>query len=238
MPKRYREFALPLLLLAVAGVLVGVLVLEWLHYRTAETEMKNRLAQKVEVRLPATDGGQERYELPGLDQYNATVERPLFMENRKPAEVDTSEPEAPPAPRAPLNIKLMGVSLTSEQAVGLFVDARGKYKRLHKGEQMSESGWTVVDIFADKTVMEQDGTREELKLIKPKVKRPQGPPAQPGMPPPQPGQFPGQPMPPPDPNNPELPQDPAAADPNNPNETVDETVPIPPEDFPPDPPPQ
>ena len=236
MPKRYRDYALPLLLFAGCGLLLVALLSEWAYHRNRQAELKARLAEKVEVRLQAPTVGQERYELPGLDIYAATVERPLFMESRRPAVEDASQPETVNVVKAPLNLKLMGVLTAPDQAVGLFVDSKGKYKRLRKNETMA--GWKVAELEPGKAVMEQDGTREELKVFKPKDKKKPGPPAPvqppagqiPGQPIPQPpGGFPGQPVPVPGAVNLEPP--PIPMEPEQPNSDVplDETA-VPPEE--------
>ena len=135
----------------------------------------------------------------------------------------------------------MGVIFAPDDTMGLFVDAQGKYKRLHLHDSIG--GWKVAEIKADRAVMEQDEAREELKLAKPKQKKPGQ--QKPGNPPPpfgganMPGQpLPGQPFPgqqpppfgPSNPNNLNAPEE--SVDTEQPNEAVDETA-IPPEEPPP-----
>lgn len=244
MPKRYREYGLALLALAASGVLLLVLLGEWLHYRGREADLRSRLAAKVDVRLPGPAKDGLAYELPGLEEYAETVARPLFMESRKPAEVDASEPQAASAPRLPLRAKLMGVVFAPGQPpLGLFVDARGKYKRLHSGDASLLDGWKVVRIEADRATLEQDGTENVLKLLKPRPKIPQAPPPpQPGAPPeaapPAEVGAPEEPPPEPpfDPNNPEIPQEPETIDAEqpNPDEQPVEEIPVEPEEIPPE----
>jgi hypothetical protein len=231
MSKRYREYGLALALLACAGLLAAVLLGEWAHYRAKKADMKKRLAAPVEIHLQAPPPEEAHDGLPGLDNYTVTVERPLFMEGRRPAEADAKAPEAAPAQHLPLTAKLMGIVLAPGQATGLFVDAQGKYKRLRQNDSLGD--WKVAELHADKAIMEQDGNREELKLLKAKPKRPRAQQLPPGVPPPA-GPFPGQPPPPPPfgappPVNPdEPPIEPEPPIPN-PNDAVDETI-APPED--------
>lgn len=233
MPKRYREYAPALLMLAVGGLLALVLLVQWLYYHSREADLKKRLADKVEVHMQAASGEQERYELPGLDDYAATIERPLFMESRRPGDVAEPEQNTAPVQKLPLNAKLMGIVFAPDQKpLGLFVDARGKYKRLHKEDLID--GWKVVELQADKAVMEQDDTRQDLKLLKAKPKKPPTPPP-PGAQPPD-GQTP-EPAPPEDgsnpddPNNPEIPPEPVDSEQPMPEESVDE-IPAQPEEVP------
>lgn len=112
MLKRYREYGLALLLLAGSGLLALVLLAEWAHYRGKQSGLKRRLAEKVEVRLQAPPAQAADYALPDLESYAQTVERPLFMEGRRPAEADASLPDTPVAEKTPLGVKLMGVVFT------------------------------------------------------------------------------------------------------------------------------
>ena len=144
---------------------------------------------------------------------------------------DANTPETPVAEKLPLTLKLMGVVFAPGETLGLFVDAKGKYKRLRVNDSID--GWKVAKIDSDKAVMEQDGAREELKLIKPKPKKNPAQPIHPGFP----GLPPGQQAPPFGPNNGNTPTAtpiPTPAEPNEseqPNEAPDETA-APPEETP------
>jgi len=226
LPKRYRDFTLALLLLVGCGPLLLILLSEWFYFSYRQTDLKKRLAETVEVHLKTPSVEQARYELPALENYAATIERPLFMESRRPAEEDTSQPEPVAVEKRPLNLKLMGVASTPDHAVGLFVDAKGKYKRLHKNDTMD--GWKVFGLEPGKAIMEQDGTHEELKVFKLKPKKKQEPPVA-GINPN--GQIPGQPIPgQPVPGSADYqPPPPTDGDQPNPIEPIDEIA-VPPED--------
>ncbi len=234
MTKRFREYHLALLFLVLSALLAIVLVSQWIHYKHEQADLKKLLASKVETKLDTQPVEERHVELPSLEEYASTIERPLFMEGRRPVAQDASEPEAAPVEKKPLSVKLMGVVFAPKATLGLFVDAQGKYKRLRINDSIGN--WKLVGMEADKAIMEQDGTKEELKLAKPKQKKAQGPQrpgALPGVPPPfgqAPG-MPGQPVPPfgaVNPNNPNTPETPI--DSEQPNEPVDET-PIQPEEF-------
>ena len=239
MAKRLRDYNLAMLLLATSAVLAAVLFYQWHHFRGKQSDLKKMLATKVETRMEAQKLPEQHFELPGLEDYTATIERPLFREGRRPAAPDTNEPESAPVEKKPLAVKLMGVVFAPKGIVGLFVDAQGKYKRLRINDSIG--GWKVVGIEHDKAVMEQDGVKEDLKLFKPKQKKSAGQPKLGGGQP-VPGQFvpgqpmPGQPMPgqqqmPPfgtfNPNNPNPTEEPF--DTEQPNEAIDQTA-FPPEE--------
>ncbi len=244
MSKRYREYGTALLMLAGSGVLAAILLSQLLHYRHVRANLKSRLSTKLEVHLQAPAGEEKHYQLPGLEDYAVTVERPLFMENRKPAEAEVaaSAPETANVPKLPLTAKLMGVVFApGQKPLGLFTDAAGKYMRLRSDDPKAIGGWKVVGIEADKAIMEQDGVREELKLVKAKLKKPPLPPKTAAFPRQFPGQFPGQPpspfgannpaTPPGTPENPAIPPLPVDSGQPIPNEPFNAT-PVPPEEFP------
>lgn len=262
MPKRYRELLLPLAMLAVAALLAMVLLGQWLHYRHQEADLEARLAAKVEAKLPEPTEEVESFSLPGLEDYQEMVERPLFLESRRPVPQDETLPDTAEEEKRPLTVKLMGTVLTpgsqkdepcdnlsmdecarrfiahcAEKTaapcesnsgnpetpnLGLFVDQRGKFKRLRRCGEID--GWRLVALQFDRVIMEQDGKCEELKVLKPKPKKPPMPALPAGLPgqPPglPPGQMPGQPPIPP--NNPEIPAEPDDSAP--PNEAVDEST--------------
>ncbi len=227
MSKWHRDYAPAFLMLAAAAVLAVSFLGQWMHYRHREADIKRRLASKEEFHPAAPVRKEENFRLPGLEEYNEMVARPLFIEGRRPPseEAETSEP--PVAEKHPLTLKLMGVVFAPGETLGLFVDAKGKYKRLRVNDSID--GWKVLKIEADKAVMAQDGTREELRLIKPKPKKSQAQPPQPGFP----AQPPSQQTPPFGANNGNNPFAPPAepSEPAQPNESPDEP-PAPPEESP------
>lgn len=224
MSKRFREYGLALSMLAISLLLAILLLGQWIHYRHVRAEMNRRVTEKVEVRMKPQALEPAHLRLPELDEYAATVERPLFMETRKPVVAD-EKAEVPAVEKTPLSLKLNGIVASAGTQVGLFTDDRGKFKRLHVNGVVG--GWTVAEIKADKVVMEQDGIKEELRLFKPKPKKPQNVNARGAGNPfgqPQSPQTPQSAPPFGQPNeagNPEEPMDPGQS---IPNETSDETA--------------
>ncbi|MDD5034549.1 MAG: hypothetical protein PHE55_07295 [Methylococcaceae bacterium] len=168
MSKRYREYVPSLLMLGFSAILTVILLMQWLHYRNQQADLRNRLSVKPEVHLETSTQEGESYDLPGQDEYTALVERPLFMEGRRPATDEGSASESVSVEKTPLTVKLMGVIFTPQDKLGLFLDAQGKYKRAHKNGVIG--GWKVAEIQPDKVIMEQGDAKEELKLLKPKPK--------------------------------------------------------------------
>lgn len=185
MPIRSRDYLLTSLLAALAVVLALLLAIEW-------STLANQRGPASGT-PPGRTGGPEtdeplaaaKFELPELDRYVQTVERPLFMETRQPgAEATSTAP--PPAPPTPMHFKLMGVIRTPRQAIALIVDDKGKYRRLRLHDPPVD-GWTLVEMDQDRVTMEQGDQREVLPLLKPRAAPPPPSRAQ------QAGRVPGRP---------------------------------------------
>ena len=169
MSKLYRDYGPAILMLGASLVLVLVLLVEWLHFRGVRADLKARLAVKESV-VPA--GGETEvvdYSLPTIEQFSEMTQRPLFMEGRRPApEEDQPVAEQTPVEQKPLNIKLMGIVFTPKDKTALFVDEKGKYRRVRKSALVD--GWKLIEVREDRVVMEQGSEQKELPLIKPKPK--------------------------------------------------------------------
>jgi hypothetical protein len=105
--------------------------------------------------------------LPEFQEYETIVQRPIFMEGRRPGAVG-GETTATAAQNTPLTVKLMGVAFTPKDKTALFVDAKGKYKRLKKNGSIE--GWTLIDFAFDRVTLQQGDEQRVLMLLKPKPK--------------------------------------------------------------------
>lgn len=168
MNKIPRQYLPALVLLAVGAFLALILALEWLYFQSAQQDMRQRLAAPVQAKPPAPLESGGEFELPAVQQYGETVARPLFMENRRPSEAGDEKTEEPGVEKTPLTVKLAGVAMGPKEKFALFLDAKGKYKSVPKNGKIE--GWKVAEIAGDKVVMEQDGERQSLPLLKPKPK--------------------------------------------------------------------
>ena len=196
MSKRLRPFLLSGLLLAMVSWLAALLTGEWIYLRNERIHSGKPTAQQsppaAEPELLPDD-----FALPDVSQYPQLVERPLFMESRRPSQPappkpPEAPPEPPPKPEAPpaVNFKVMGILETPEGKMALIADAKGKYKRLKVNDSMD--GWQIADIKSDRVLIEQNGFNEDLSLLKRRAKGPM--PAQPAPGPAPTAQPPGRPV--------------------------------------------
>ncbi|QJD30695.1 hypothetical protein [Methylococcus geothermalis] len=191
MGKLSPDLRLSLLLAGVCAALALLLVAEWfsvdrLHHipQVSKTVDKDN-AEKPEIGL---------FEFPDLGEFEEMVERPLFVEGRRPPPEIVEEPP-PPVSRTPLDLKLMGIIFSPTGKTALLVDPKGKYKRVKQGGVVG--GWVLKELKTDGVVMQQDGETKELPLLKVKPKVAAG-----GSPPPaaeaKPGKKPPAGLQPPD----------------------------------------
>jgi hypothetical protein len=194
MPRHLRPYVLSAILLIIVSALAALLTGEWI-YLGQQRGQAVRAGGQPPASLPETQLLPDDFSLPTLHLYQQLVERPLFMESRRPGQPPSAEPPPPPPPQAPppIALKLMGILSTPEGKMVLIADAKGKYKRMKLHDALE--GWQIAEIKLDRLRMEQSGFKEELLLLK---KRPKGapaarPPAQPPQPippNPQPNQRP------------------------------------------------
>lgn len=159
-PKPFRPAAV---LGAIAVMLTLVLAAEGLLLNLGDPEIP-RAPAKSQTNSEQ-DSSPEEFELPGEDEYDQMVSRPLFMERRQPGQapaqtVETSERK----PATPMTFKLMGIITTPTKKAALLVDAKGKYRRLKLNDALD--GWELVELEGDKVILEQNDKKETLQLLK------------------------------------------------------------------------
>jgi type II secretory pathway component PulC len=164
MGKLSTELRLSLLLAAVCAGLGLLLVVEWYS-----VDRMHRVPQvtKAADKAVADEPDLAPFEFPDLGEFEELVERPLFVEGRRPPPEVVEEPP-PPVSRTPLDLKLMGMIFSPTGKTALLVDPKGKYKRVKEGGVVG--GWLLKELKTDRVLMQQDGETKELPLLKAKPK--------------------------------------------------------------------
>ena len=113
----------------------------------------------------------EHYSLPPVDNYQAFVEHPLFVEGRNPVAPESSDTNSlvtTPVSANPPKVELTGVLETPDTGqLALLRSVDGKHHyRLKTGDDVE--GWRIEEIATDHVVLEQGTKRHTLKLIKPR----------------------------------------------------------------------
>ena len=167
LPKQLRPFALTFRLTGFALLLFIALGIQWFwlskglirEIRSTQAPNPDTLGASIELQSHA---------IPLVSDYAHTVDRPLFMETRRPVPPPSAGPPPKREPPAPVTFKLMGVINSPKGPVALIVDNKGKYKRLRPQE--ATEGWEVSEIRPDRLVVEQSGMKEDVDLVKKRPK--------------------------------------------------------------------
>lgn len=136
-------------------------------HRIAQFELRaGRDAEDVSALLQVREG-----DIPPLAAFAEIIERPLFMENRRPyvAPVVVREPE--PEPVAPVEpditeqIALRATIIIGKKRIALIQElAIGKQRRLNQGE--AYNGWTLTQVETDGISMQKGEEVRQLELKK------------------------------------------------------------------------
>lgn len=118
-----------------------------------------------EVRWTAIADVDDYAEAHSAQAYADMVERPLFLEGRRPVAPQVAEPAPAPPPR-PVRVpdwRLVGVVIVEGQPRAVLWDEReGRFLRLHEGDVVN--GWTAVEVGAQRLIIENTGQRHVLAL--------------------------------------------------------------------------
>ncbi|WP_139556421.1 type II secretion system protein N [Methylotetracoccus oryzae] len=179
---KYPDYALtfPLAILCLAlgvGLAAELLLLQ----RPDRGQPAPAVGSSISEPDPAADS-EEAFELPSVEEFSDFVEKPLFVEGRKPPPEDEQKQAAQAQDTTPLNLKLMGVMFSPSGEMAILAEASGKNRRIRKGGSIS--GWRLVDLKTDRVTLQRGDERQDLPLLKPKPKtataapppgRPRGP---------------------------------------------------------------
>ena len=169
--------------LTIAIAAAGALVLEW--RRPPHWPLPSAVKPPDPVTVPPL----QPFRPSPLSRYTEIVDRPVFIDTRRPEEEDLAAPPPPPNPDRPLN--LIGVVLIPQAAAALLrpEEPNAKVLRIPQGGMVDD--WRLETVQADKVVLRKGREARELILIRPPSPPRPIPPANAvsrtlGMPPPPP----------------------------------------------------
>jgi hypothetical protein len=120
-----------------------------------------RLADRPSAAANAGDA--PRQSEPGIEQFRAAIERPLFAPSRRPVSASAPAPQAAPA-LPPLDLELVGIVAAGEDAFVLVRPPGGRAQRLSVGQAVG--AWRLDAIERDRADFVRDGTRATLRLLR------------------------------------------------------------------------
>lgn len=154
----------------LGGTLLGG---EWMLLDHSAAQVQARLDQPSDSALMPEKLSANDFLMKPKEQYAQQVERPLFIQGRRPLPpvepVDETPPPTPTAPPGKLNAKLMGIIDVPSGRKALIYDIKKRrYLSLQEGEKIN--GWRLTSLSSGKAVLRQGLTTEEILLRKPKPK--------------------------------------------------------------------
>ena len=110
--------------------------------------------------LPVADPG---FTMKPLDDFSEIARRPLFIPSRRPLPPDTEAPRPGPRKAERHRFTLKGVVIGADERMAVLQRRRGRTAlRVVEGQQID--GWLVEAILADRVVLRQGETTEEVVL--------------------------------------------------------------------------
>jgi len=167
--------ALVKLLSAACAVLVVIIAGEWWYWEQAN-DIPAGEAQTLSTDYEELAFPQFQSDRPSEDRYNDLVNRPLFIEGRRPApEPDPDQESASEMSSETLDWELTGIYTVQQKPHVLLrrikpLPDQKNHKKMPVDEEVD--GWRLVEILPDKAIFERGMGRQELILRKPKQKEP------------------------------------------------------------------
>jgi len=158
------------LLLGICVFLLVILLMEWLLIGSSDN---------LPVELPASDQNRQsqEIELPDLvlekqplERYSDMVDRPLFIEGRKP--VLDSEPDGGKQEQVSQidDLILDGIYSLEGKMNALFRKQKRDKEYFKKSEGDDISGWLIKELQPDRAILERAGKQQTIMLRKPKLR--------------------------------------------------------------------
>ena len=165
MPPRSNRLMITMLVLSSIA-LAAILAFQLLHPPELNKIEAIRSNDPV-LDIGAEETSLEHIKIAAADRYSEIVERPLFLESRKPP-----APDARPAPiQAPVQeeddktFTLIGVMVTTEATTALLqVNETGKIVRLRPGEKVEN--WQLNSVDADFVTLRKGQKNKKLELVR------------------------------------------------------------------------
>lgn len=110
----------------------------------------------------AQTSGRPLSELPPIESFSETVERPLFLPDRRPPAIEETQEEAEDVESGLFT--LLGIIVSPTQRIAL-VKVRGSQAVLQLSEGQQANGWTVLQIRPEEVIFESNDKTETIELI-------------------------------------------------------------------------
>ncbi len=114
------------------------------------------------AKIPALPAAQA-FQMPPIEDFGETLDRPLFSKIRRPPAPEPDAPAEKPGKKQTVKVRLAGVVISPKERVALVQGPRGRdITRLREGQEIE--GWVLESILADRIVLRFGELREEVKI--------------------------------------------------------------------------
>ena len=168
-----QEYGLTIVLAGLCALGAVCLGAEWMLLDRSATQIQARLDGESKSALLPENLSANDFLMKPKEQYAQQVERPLFIQTRRPLPppepVDETPAPAPKTPPGKIRAKLMGIIDVPSGRKALIYDIKKRrYVSLQEGEKIN--GWRLTSLSSGKAVLRQGLSTEEILLRKPKPK--------------------------------------------------------------------
>lgn len=145
-----------------------ILLAEWAIGEANNRQLQAMLDKKLQTEyqadpLPVLDLAKQ-----GSESYNAIVEKPLFIEGRKPIVEQAADSPAAAENGQLDDWLLIGVFNKGERKLALFRKQNEAKSFLKITENQSISGWQLLQVQADRVLLQQGAQQKSIMLRKPR----------------------------------------------------------------------
>jgi len=155
---------------AVCMVLAVIVGYSYLRVdESAKLRLQNLLAPKVNFDMPKPEQLAD-FQMDSIEEFNVTIERPLFVKGRKPIETEDDDNDQSNPFQAPttMNAKFMGLFSVGKMTKGLFLQSDGKYVKSEVGELVD--GWELNSLTQEDAVLHLGAQKSTVLIHKPEPK--------------------------------------------------------------------
>jgi len=178
--------------LSACGLLSVVLAVEWRLGVMAQEDLAAMLNRKLASEYDTSELPALKLPQRSAENYLAVIERPLFLEGRKPLPPEPDPQDAPQAAETGEidDWQLIGIYQTKIRKYALFRKQNEAKKFVKLYENQAISGWQLQNIQSDRVILQQNEQQKSLMLRKPRPQLPAAQPPKKNAPAPAPGKPP------------------------------------------------
>lgn len=146
-----------------------ILLFEWGYGEYSRNQLQSIMDRKIQADYQADELPQLRLAKQSGESFIGIVERPLFIEGRKPLpDIETTSTEASANDQLD-DWTLIGIYTKNKRQVALFRKQNEAGKFLKLNEDQTISNWQLKQIQADRVVLQQGGQEKSVILRKPRL---------------------------------------------------------------------